>query len=81
MTFYFTDVYLSLNGVIIPNYGYVTISDIGTTDDSALVCHTNCPANGTNSGGDWYGPNGNRVSGIEENNTVQGFAVLQALQF
>ena len=36
-----TDVYLSLNGDIIPNHGYVLISDIGFTDDTALLCHTN----------------------------------------
>ena len=64
----FTDVYLSLNGTVIPNHGYVEISDIGSTDDSALLCHTNGPATqGTSlhlhSGGDWFAPDGNRVGG------------------
>ena len=53
-------VYLSLNADIIPNHGYVLISDIGSTEDTALICHTNRPAfdnNGqSNSGGDWFGP-------------------------
>ena len=37
-------VYLSLNGDIIRNHGYVVISDIGSTDNTALLCHTNHPA-------------------------------------
>ena len=42
-TFY-AGVYLSLNGVIIPNHGYVVMSDIGSAgDDTALICHTNRP--------------------------------------
>ena len=46
------------------------ISDIGSTDDTALLCHTNRPPppGGPNhSGGDWYGPDGTRVT------TVPGF--------
>ena len=60
-------VYLSLNDNIIPNHGYVVISDIGSTDDTALICHTNHPATitdiggSTNSGGDWIAPNGMTV--------------------
>ena len=38
------DIYLSLKDNIIPNHGYVVISDIGTDDDTALLCHTNRPA-------------------------------------
>ena len=57
-------VYLSLNGDIIPNHGYVTISDIGSTDNTALLCHTNRPAtDGGNSGGDWHAPDGTRAFG------------------
>ena len=54
--------YLSLNGEVIPTHGYVVISDIGSTDDTALICHTNRPAtfrnnNGIpNSGGGWFRP-------------------------
>ena len=59
----FTDVYLSLDGTVIPNHGYVEISDIGSTDDSALLCHTNRPPGSTNSGGDWFAPDGTRVDG------------------
>ena len=58
-----TGVYLSLNDDIIPNHGYVEISDVGSTNDTALICHTNRPATTTslgyfNSRGDWFGPNG-----------------------
>ena len=58
-----TDVYLSLNGTVIPNHGYVDISGIGSTDDSALLCHTNNPPSpgSANSGGDWHAPDGTRV--------------------
>ena len=65
------DVYLSLNGSIIPNHGYVVISDIGTAnDDTALLCHTNRPPTGSgNSGGDWFGPDGTEIAG----NAVPGF--------
>ena len=66
-----TDVYLSLNGIVIPNHGYVEISDIGSTDDSALLCHTNNPPPTPSgiSGGDWHAPDGTRVSGTD----VPGF--------
>ena len=40
----FADVYLSLGDNIIPNHGYVMISDIGSTVNTALLCHTNRPA-------------------------------------
>ena len=58
-----TDVYLSLDGTVIPNHGYVEISDIGSSDDSALLCHTNFPPppGSPHSGGDWFAPDGTRV--------------------
>ena len=59
-----TGVYLSLNGTVIPNHGYVNISGIGSTDDSALLCHTNRPPSYDDyrhSGGDWFAPNGTRL--------------------
>ena len=67
-------VYLSLNGSIIPNHGYVVISDIGTAgDNTALLCHTNRPppTGSGNSGGDWFGPDGTAVH--HTNNAVPGF--------
>ena len=73
-----TGVYLSLNDDIIPNHGYVVVSDIGSTDDTALICHTNHPATITdlgghnNSGGDWVAPNGTTVGGIRTSN-IPGF--------
>ena len=60
--------YLSLNNDIIPNHGYAVISNIGSTDDTALICHTNRPATlsgnvGLHSGGDWFAPDDTRVNG------------------
>ena len=39
------------------------ISDIGSTDDTALLCHTNDPPppGSYHSGGDWWAPDGTRV--------------------
>ena len=57
-----SDVYLSLDGVVIPNHGYVVIDDIsmsGVTDPTPLLCHTNRPPPTgvpANSGGDWISP-------------------------
>ena len=44
------------------------ISDIGYTDDTALLCHTNRPPRGrpNDSGGNWYKPDGTtRVEGVD----------------
>ena len=62
-----TDVYLSLDGIVIPNHGYLDISGIGSTDATALLCHTNFPPppGSTHSGGDWHAPTGTRVSGTD----------------
>ena len=68
----FIGVYLSLTGTLIPNHGYVMIDDIGSTDNTALLCHTNHRASGGNSGGDWFAPDGKKVGGISST-TVPGF--------
>ena len=64
-------VYLSHNDDIIRNHGYVDISDIGSTDDTALICHTNRPVFEnyfqSNSGGDWFGPDGTAVGTRHDN--------------
>ena len=36
------------------------MDDIGSTDDTALLCHTNQPSR-RDSEGDWFDPNGNKV--------------------
>ena len=72
LIFTFTlDVHLSLNDEIIPKHGYVMISDIGSTDDTALICNTNRPPpdNAPNSGGDWFAPDETRVNFLD----VPGF--------
>ena len=74
LTYTAVGVYLSLNDDIIPNHGYVVISDIGSTDNTSLICHTNRPATlGTfdtpNSGGNWFAPDETRVTGT----AVPGF--------
>ena len=64
---FFTGVYLTLNDKFIPNHGYVVISDIGSTDGTALLCHTNHPppSGSPHSGGDWYAQDETRVNGNE----------------
>ena len=59
-----TDVYLSLNGVVIVNHSYVEIDDIGSSDGTPLLCHTNRPPDGDHSGGDWFAPDGKRVGSV-----------------
>ena len=71
----FVGVYLSLNDVIVPNHGYVLISDIGSVgDDTALICHTDRPATlgssyHPHSGGNWFAPDNTRVNWLD----VPGF--------
>ena len=48
------------------------ISNIGLSDNTALLCHTNRPAVNPNSGGDWFAPDGNRV-GNPGSTDVPGF--------
>ena len=40
------------------------ISNIGSSDDTALLCHTNRPppSGSSHSGGEWYAPDGTRLS-------------------
>ena len=73
MIFMITDVYLSLDDSVIPNHGYVEISDIGTAgDDTALLCITNRPPTGSgHSEGDWFAADGTRVR--VSGNAVPGF--------
>ena len=70
---HFTDVYLSLNGSILPNNSYVVINDIGTTERTSLLCHTDTPpmSGASDSGGDWVSPSG-QVAGDTQ---VPGFEV------
>ena len=69
-----TGVFLSLNDKNIPNHGYVVISDIGTSDDGALLCNTDRipDKNIPHSGGQWYTPNGTFINPINLP-TVPGF--------
>ena len=52
--------FIRLKGAVIPDHGYVAISDIGfTNDNTALLCVTNHPR--TLTSGNWFGPDGTRV--------------------
>ena len=64
MIIVYVDVFLSLNGAVIPDHGYVAISHIGFNDSNALLCVTNrpLPPGSTTSGGDWHAPDGTRVN-------------------
>ena len=63
MIIVYVDVFLSLNGAVIPDHGYVAISDIGFSDNTALLCNTNRP--GTPTSGNWFPPHGTRVDGTD----------------
>ena len=63
MIIVYVDVFLSLNGTVIPDHGYVAISDIDLSDNTALLCITNRP--GTRTSGDWNGPDRTRLSGTD----------------
>ena len=65
-----TDVYITLNGDMISNHGYVNVSDIGSETQNALLCHTNYQRN---FGGNWYGPDEARVLGRLERYEPHGF--------
>ena len=71
-----SDVYLSLDGGVIPNHGYVLISNIGSDGNTGtpLLCNTNRPPpNGaSNSGGDWISPTDVTVGNINSGD-VPGF--------
>ena len=62
-------VYLSLIGNFVPNHGYVALEDIGSSDSTALLCHTNRPninliqPSNPHSGGNWFSPSNIRVDG------------------
>ena len=60
--------YLSLSDDIIPDHGYVAISDIGSTNDTALICHTKHPPT-SHSREDWFTPGGRVVN----SDSVPGF--------
>ena len=53
-------VHLSLRNKLIPNNNYVVMDDIGSSDDTALLCHTNEPAARLILG-DWLDSNENKV--------------------
>ena len=62
-----TGVYLCVDDDIIPNHGYVVVSDIGSTNATALICHTNRPAtvnNNVHSGGNWFAPLGRQLISV-----------------
>ena len=66
--------YLSLKEEIIPNHGYVEIDDIGSIDDTALLCITNrIPPENGDSQGTWNAPDGISVQRVYAADDVPGF--------
>ena len=63
--------YLILNGTFIPNHGYVVISDIGSTDDTALICSTNNVTTHVQNR-DWFAPDETKVGDLGSDD-VPGF--------
>ena len=58
-----TAVYLNFGGENLPTNGYVAISELGSTEDTALVCRTdqtNC-CDGDSIDGGWFDPDGTMV--------------------
>ena len=59
----------------------MVISDIGSTNADALICHTNCPdPNGNgNPEGDWFAPGGGVIlSGFRTNRAPKVLRLLRA---
>ena len=77
MIIVYVDVFLGLNGAVIPDHGYVAISDIGPSDNNALLCNTDYP--GTPTSGDWYAPDGTRVYGTDVPGVIRnsGYKVVR----
>ena len=77
MIIVYVDVFLSLNGAVIPDHGYVAISDIGYSDNHALLCNTDRPRTPTSGG--WYGPDGTRVYGTDVPGVIRisGYKVVR----
>ena len=59
------------------------ISNIGSSDDTALLCYTNRPPphGGTSSGGDWYEPDGTRVTAVPGFSRNRGSMVVRLRKF
>ena len=72
--------YLSLHDAIIRNNSYVGFSDIGSTENTALICNTNRPAindDKRHSGGNWYGPSGMDGENVPEFVRTRGPMVVR----
>ena len=69
--FTFSGVHLSLINKFIPNNSYVVMNDIGSTDDTALLCHTNKVLPKV-IGGDWFDPDGSKVGDVNKPGGVPG---------
>ena len=60
--------YINFGGKNLPTNGYVTISHLGNSTNSALVCRTDQPGEGA---GSWFNPNGTVVE--FNSNSSEGF--------
>ena len=68
----YVGVYLSTISGILPNHGYVELSDIGFTDENALLCLTDLPTCCTDGTGSWYDASGASI-GSQDSSGVPGF--------
>ena len=64
-----TAVYLNFGGMNLPNNGYVTISRLGDSTDTGLVCRTDQSGD---AGGGWFNPSG---AMLDFSNSSKGFFV------
>jgi hypothetical protein len=69
-------IFLTLNGTVISNDGYVLISDVGSNNATALVCNTNLPPGREHSSGEWVSPDGTLVGG-HGSGQVPGFVMTR----
>ena len=53
---------VTLNGVFHPNHDLVVMSNIGSSDSSAIICYTNySDVHGSGHEGNWISPDGTTV--------------------
>ena len=62
---YLIGVYLSLNRNVLPSHSYLEMNDIGSANETALLCITSYLYNGSDEVANWFGPDDTRVRYID----------------